>query len=301
MPDTLQKLSPHRDLQCYFQRPSAIAAMSQASATGFIVSGAWRQQFDWAVVEWNRDNTFEHPLLRNLPDGDLSGIQLSYEETRENCIPLDSNLYHTLDWPYLRVWAESEDGEHIYFVPLKDHATAIEGSYVPASAVFILQGSPAAEDYIEIAWLSEHYYYQLNAADSLASAVHALANTINALSPTMAASYNDTQLTITYLGESGTPGVRETSENSKTGANGNLVGAYANVSGARTESWSPAWQYLSGGTSPSKWRGSLNFGSLAGFLTSTPGPDESPGTFLTNSVRKIRWTYAAAFQGGAYQ
>jgi hypothetical protein len=89
MPQTLQKLSPHRDLQCYFLLPSAIAAMSQASATGYTLSGTWRTQFDWAVIEWNRDNTFEHPMLRNLPDGDLSGLVLSYQETRENCIPLD--------------------------------------------------------------------------------------------------------------------------------------------------------------------------------------------------------------------
>src|SRR5712664_4136092 len=134
MPEILQKLRPDRDLQCYFLRPSAIAAMSGASATGFTVSGSWRQQFDWAVIEWNRDNTFEHPLLRNLPDGDLSGLQLSYEETRQNCIPLDSTLFPTVDWPTLRIWAQSAGTEHIYFVPLKDHATAIVGSYVPASA-----------------------------------------------------------------------------------------------------------------------------------------------------------------------
>jgi hypothetical protein len=275
--------------------------MSQASEAGFTVSGAWRQQFDWAVIEWNRDNTFEHPLLRNLPDGDFSGIQLSYEETREHCIPLDSNLYHTVDWPYLRVWAESGDGEHVYFVPLKDHATPIEGSYVPASAVFTLQGSPTDGDYVEVAWLSEHYYYRLTGADSLASAVHALANTINALSPTMAADFDDTQLTITYLGQSGTPGERETEANSTTGANGNLMGAYAGVSGTATESWSPAWQYLSGGTSPSKWSITLNLGSLTGYITSTPAPDDSPVSFSTTSVRKMRWTYSAAFQVGDYQ
>ena len=67
MPETLQKLRPDRDLQCYFLTPSAIAALSEASAAGFTVSGSWRQQFDWAVIEWNRDNIFEHPLLRNLP------------------------------------------------------------------------------------------------------------------------------------------------------------------------------------------------------------------------------------------
>ncbi len=75
MADQLTKLRPDRDLQCYFQQPSAVAALSGTSANGFTVSGCWRQQFDWAVVEWNRDNVFEHPALRNLPDGDLSGVQ----------------------------------------------------------------------------------------------------------------------------------------------------------------------------------------------------------------------------------
>src|SRR5579862_7405637 len=116
MSDTLQKLRPDRDLQCYFQRPSGVAALSGASATGFAVSGSWRQQFDWAVIEWNRDNAFEHPLFRNLPDGDLSGVVLTYDETRQNCIPLDSTLFPTVDWPSLRIWVE---GNPIpYKVPL---------------------------------------------------------------------------------------------------------------------------------------------------------------------------------------
>ena len=83
MAEQIQKLSPHRDLQCFFFQPSAVAALSGASATGFTVSGTWRQQFDWAVIEWNRDNVYEHPLFRNLPDGDLSGLTLIYDETRE--------------------------------------------------------------------------------------------------------------------------------------------------------------------------------------------------------------------------
>jgi len=95
MAEILEKLRPDRDLQCYFERPSGIAALSATSATGFTLSGCWRQQFDWAVIEWNRDNVFEHPMLRNLPDGDLSGLQLSYEETRTNCIALDSRYLFT--------------------------------------------------------------------------------------------------------------------------------------------------------------------------------------------------------------
>ena len=79
-------------MQCYFQMPSAVAALSNTSANGLTVSGSWRDPFDWAVLEWNRDNVFEHPTLRNLPDGDLTGVQLSYQEVRTNCIPMDSTL-----------------------------------------------------------------------------------------------------------------------------------------------------------------------------------------------------------------
>src|ERR1700722_18030769 len=115
MSEPLTKLRPDRDLQCYFQLPSAVAALSQTSASGFTLSGTWRQQFDWAVVEWNRDNVFEHPQLRNLPDSDLSGIVLSYQETRVNCIQADSSIYATVDWPSLRIWAGPGASEQVYY------------------------------------------------------------------------------------------------------------------------------------------------------------------------------------------
>src|ERR1700743_2105453 len=103
MGEQITKLTPDRDLQCYFLTPSAIAAMSGATSTGFIVSGKWRQQFDWAVVEWNRDNVFEHSSMRYLPDGDLSGLVLSYHEQRIGCIPFESNLVPVVDWNDLRI------------------------------------------------------------------------------------------------------------------------------------------------------------------------------------------------------
>jgi len=69
------------------------------------------------VVEWNRDNVFEHPALRNLPDGDLSGITLTYQETRTNCIAMDSDLFHTVSWPVSAVWAPDATGtEQVYQV-----------------------------------------------------------------------------------------------------------------------------------------------------------------------------------------
>ena len=170
MPEILEKLRPDRDLQCYFERPSAIAALSQTSSTGFTASGSWRQQFDWMVIEWNRDNVFEHPLFRYLPDGNLSGLTLSYEDTRSNCILFDSDLYPTVEWPHLRIWSVSSGVETLYKVRLKDYAVPVAGSYQSATAVFQLQGTPTSGDYITLAWLDEHYTWQLSPTDTLETA-----------------------------------------------------------------------------------------------------------------------------------
>lgn len=284
MPETLQKLQPDRDLQCYFFEPSAVAALSATSASGFTVSGTWRQQFDWAVIEWNRDNVFEHPAFRYLPDGDLSGLTLSYQETRENCIPLDSDLFPTVAWPTLRVWADPGTGEQVYQVPLVNYATAVAGSYQSATVEFTLGGTVTAGDYVGIAFLSEHYPYQLNSGDTLAFAISNIVAGINAFSPTMTATATGATITITYLGTG-----RPTS--STTGANGNTVGAYTFVSGSQTETWNAASRLFSGGTSPTQWQITLPFATLT---------DPTLGAIPATAVRKLRWTYAASLQPGAF-
>jgi hypothetical protein len=281
---TLQMLQPDGDLQCYFFEPSAIAALSSTSATGFTVSGTWRQQFDWAVIEWNRDNVFEHPAFRSLPDGDLSGLTLSYQETRDNCIPLDSDLYATVNWPTLRVWANPGSGEQIYQIPLTTYATPTQGSYQSATVQFTLGGTVTAGDYVGIAFLSEHYPYLMNTGDTLAFAIQNILEGINAFSPTMQASATGTTITITYLG-TGLP------TNSTTGANGNIIGAYTYVSGSQTETWDAPSRLFSGGTSPSQWQITLPFATLT---------DPVLGLVPATAIRKLRWTYSAALQVGAF-
>jgi hypothetical protein len=281
---TLQMLQPDGDLQCYFFEPSAIAALSSTSATGFTVSGTWRQQFDWAVIEWNRDNVFEHPAFRSLPDGDLSGLTLSYQETRENCILLDSDLYATVNWPTLRVWADPGSGEQIYQIPLTSYATPSQGGYQSATVQFTLGGTVTAGDYVGIAFLSEHYPYLMNTGDTLAFAIQNIVEGINAFSATMQASATGTTITITYLG-AGLP------TNSTTGANGNIIGAYTYVSGSQTETWDAASRLFSGGTSPSQWQITLPFATLS---------DPVLGVVPATAIRKLRWTYAAALQAGAF-
>jgi hypothetical protein len=279
MTEQLSKLRPDRDLQCYFQRPSAVGALSGASASGFTVSGCWRQQSDWVVIEWNRDNVFEHPALRNLPDGDLSSLQLSYQEVRTNCIPLDSTLYPTVDWPYLRIWASSGGMERLYKVPLKNYATAV-GEYTDATVTLQLQGTATAGDYIELAWLDQHFNYRLTASDTMESAVSALAAAITANQATgaVSAAANGTQIVLTY--------------HNAPGSNGNRIGVYGTAHGAGTEGWTPAAANFAGGVSPASWKMAVDFSALFD-VSGTPVP--------TTSVRKMRWSWAADLQPGNFK
>jgi len=281
----LEKLRPDQDLQCYFERPTAIAALSGASATGFTLSGCFRQQFDWAVIEWNRDNVFEHPAFRSLPDGDLSGLILSYEERRENCIPMDSDVYPTVDWPYLRVWTEEDEGPGFYRVPLRDYAEPVEGSYRPAEAEFELRGLATAGDYVGLAWMWEHHTYQVVEGDTLETVAARLAESVNTFSEVMRAAVSGARILLIYVGQG------QTLETTRSGANGNRVGAYGFVAGAKTEYWEPWYRRFEGGVSPSKWRVTLDFSDLR---------DELGRRVPTTSVRKLRWTYAAELQDGSF-
>ena len=277
MSETIDKLRADRDLQCYFFRPSAIAALSNTGPAGFTVSGTWRQQFDWTVIEWNRDNVFEHRLLRNLPDSDLSGLTLSYREARTNCILMDSKLFPTVDWPYLRIWADDAGGqEQLYRVRLADYATPTQGSSVAAQATFTLQGTLSVGDVVELSWLDEHYFRTIAGGDTIASALQNLAGDITALSPTVSATFSPTDITLTNL---------------QTGEEGDNLGIVGTVSGAQTEQWSPASQTMSGGASPTQWQVDIDFGAVL---------DENSVAVPTEKVRKMRWTYAAALQQGPY-
>ena len=280
MPEGLEKLRPDRDLQCYFSRPSGIAALSATGPNGFTVSGSWRQQFDWTVIEWTRDNVFEHPLLRNLPDGDLSGLTLTYRETRTNCIGMDSGLFATVDWPHLRIWAPDAGGvEQVWRVRLKDHATPTAGSFANAQATFTLGGTLTAGDYVELSWLDEHYYHQVTGSDTITSVLDDLELNINTFSTTVSANVvNGNQIVLA---------------NTQQGVEGNRLGVLALVNGAQTEQWTPASELMSGGASPTQWQVTLNFGSLTDAISGAPIP--------TQNVRKMRWTYAAALEAAAYQ
>src|SRR5207249_2719961 len=132
--------------------------------------------------------------------------------------------------------------------------------------------------YIELAWLDQH----ANAivGSSLATAVEELAGFINGLGAAggVTAVASGTSIMLTYTGA--------------VGANGNRVGVYGGVYGAKTESWSPSSALFTGGVSPTKWRVSLDFSNLT---------DTNQQTVVTTNVRKMRWTWAGELQWAHFQ
>ncbi len=323
MAEQIYKLSPDRDLQCYFLTPSAVAAMSGASGSGFVVSGKWRQQFDWAVVEWNRDNVFEHPALRYLPDGDLSGLTLSYQEQRSGCIPFESNLFPVVDWNNLRIWAPNIEGlpnttgvtETVYHVnftvlPSKRTSETVSyitpvGSYTPAQAIMTLAANPGtAGDRVGLAFLEEHYYYTLAGGEDLPTIAAGLAGIINdatAGSQTFSATSNGPSITVTWNPRSTASTIPY---QDLFGANANRTGMYGFCSAAM-QVWQEPSAIFSGGQFPSAYQVALNFSALPGYYyyyddagnQQTQPVNQIP----TSHARKVRWTWAADLQSGIFE
>lgn len=276
--ETFQKLRPDQDLQVYFEQPSAIAALSEASAAAFHLTGEWRQQSDWCVVEWTRDNPIDHPLWRNLPDGDLSGITLQYDEQRTSAIPMDSTLFPTVEWDQLRVWTEHNGISAFHRVPLMPYAQALTGAYQPASCTFTLTGAPAAGDIVGLSWHTEHRTHQAYANETPATIVQALADGFNTFPGGIEATATGNTLELRYIGFPAAPGYRH------PGANGNRVGVYNYVKGTGSLAWNEPFAVMSGGTSPTLWRLTLPFASIL---------DKDGNPIDWQHVRKLRWTYAA--------
>jgi hypothetical protein len=303
MAEQLYKLSPDRDLQSYFLMPSAIAAMSNATANGFTVSGKWRQQFDWAVVEWNRDNVFEHPSLRCLPDGDLSGLTLSYIEERTGCIPFESNLFPVVDWHNLRIWAPPppdaiadhllDDGttEVVYHVDFTGLITPI-GNYVPASAKMTVVASPGDGQRIGVAMLETHVYYTTNTGDDLPTIASGVASAVNLFSDDFSAQWHgDNSFTLTWKTGPTLPRFN--------GANGNRITVYG-FSQVGPSVWAEPAVLFSGGQFPGRYQVNVNFGSLAGYYFDASNNRQTV-TIPTTQVRKLRWTWSADLQPNRFQ
>jgi hypothetical protein len=188
MSETISKMQPDRTLYvASFSPQSAIGTIHHASASGFELSGRFNALTDNVILEWNRDNDFEHPLLRYLPDGDFTGLTLSYDFAHTGLADIASAIFPYTGFPYLNIYAGTN--ESLYQITLKNYATPVTGdAHLAASATISLGGSTTANDAVTVLFFGEAYSYTIvTSGESPSLAVASLVSQINSASQTMTA------------------------------------------------------------------------------------------------------------------
>src|ERR1700733_2875513 len=114
-PEAIYKLEPHRTMYLGgFDAFGACAALWGASATGFTVSGVFRDQADFATLYLvDADDTLSNPLWKYLPDFDLTGVVLTFTMAYSGLQPIDSIKYNWIDWATIGVIAEDGTASEI--------------------------------------------------------------------------------------------------------------------------------------------------------------------------------------------
>ena len=149
--ETIQKLEPHRTMHLRgVDRFGAMGSLWGASATGFSVSGVFRDMADFAVLMlWDADDYFGHwQSTKYLPDFDFTNMVLSFDVHASGVQPLDSPAYQWIPWRSLSyVLSDGQPGT----VDLQPHATYVSGTHTAASATLTLTApSPAYGDEITL-------------------------------------------------------------------------------------------------------------------------------------------------------
>jgi hypothetical protein len=139
VPESIFKLQPDRTIALRgFDHLGASAAVHHATATGFSVSGSFRDPADFAVVIlYDADDFYNHPNWKWLPDFDFDGLTLQFDVAYQGLMPLNSRKYETIAWPFLEIVRPNGESGRIR---LSDHAQVIATPDSPASASITLAG-----------------------------------------------------------------------------------------------------------------------------------------------------------------
>lgn len=244
------KLEPHRTMHLRgFDRYGAAAAMHSASATGFSVTGVFRDPADFAVLivydADDCDGTYvAHPRWRYLPSFDFTGVVLQFDVAYDaGLMPLDSSKYPSIAWPYLSYITDIGTPGTI---PLFTHATQAGGTYTAASAVFTLNGTPATYDRVTLWYQNFAFDYIVNPGDTAATVLASIAAQINSTTD-LAASVVGTALTVTAR---------------KAGVEGNMIQMYELHKNSNLYFTPAGSTYLTGGSSAATWQITLDFSAL---------------------------------------
>lgn len=160
MSERIYKLQPNRTLALRgFDGLGASAAMHSATATGFKVSGVFRDPADFCVlILHDADDFYEHPSIRYLPDFNFAGLTLTFDVHYSGLRTLDSPRFATIDWPYLDVI--KADGTRPPPTALFPHAVKVGGTWSQASGTFtIVDGGLKEFDRVTLWYLNLSFDY----------------------------------------------------------------------------------------------------------------------------------------------
>jgi hypothetical protein len=249
--DAIYKLQPTRTI--HLQGASdfgAAAALHSATETGFKVSGVFRDAADFAVlVLWDRDDFFGHPRFSYLPDGDFSGITLSFDLHYDNLQPIDSPKFPTIDWPYLNCL--KTDGTLVQ-LRLFDRATLVGGTYSKAQGTFTLNGAPYGYDRVTL-WYQNIAFDKIVSwpnPESAAEICQELAAQING--------FNWQAAGVLIPLEAEASGNTITVRAARPGYDGNMIRLYELHKNANLY-FTPHLVQLQGGSSDATWRVTIDF------------------------------------------
>ncbi len=271
--ETIYKLEPHRTMHLRgFDGRGAAAAMHSASATGFTVSGVFRDPADFAVaVLYDADDVFGHPRWRYLPDFDFSGITLQFDVQYTGLQPLDSPKYPSIDWPFLDVI--KADGSTAQ-VRLFDHAVQQGGTYAKASQTFTLNGTPAVWDRVSLWYQNIAFDYIVQTGDTATTVLNVIRDQIN--------NYDYDGAGILVPLSATVSGADLIVQAERAGVDGNMIEIYELHKNAYLYFTPAGSTKLTGGSSAATWRVTLDFDALG----------------LT-SIRKMWLTFAPEMANGA--
>jgi hypothetical protein len=172
-PVQLQKLDPRFSMSLKgFDRRGAVAALTQATATGFKVSGYWNDIADFAILYLHdADDNFGHlQTSKYLPDFNLAGIVLDYDLALTNLFsPISTKYDSSLAG---QIWSQAPPDPITHVVPdaipqpLAPCVTSVTGG-APASVAITISGTVRTGDYFVISYLDNYRFEWTALAGSL--------------------------------------------------------------------------------------------------------------------------------------
>lgn len=278
--EIITKFQPDRTM--YFRGFSGIqcpASMHSASPTGFTISGVFRDPADfWVLVIYDVDDFYNHPRIKPLPDGNLSGIILEFDVTFSHAVSLDVPKFPTIDWPFLDFIRDdgttgrvdiSYGNNQTQFTGTVDTLNTIQnnnpttvsaGALAAASGTFGIVGSGASFG-DKLTLFFENFWWSYGASgsglDTPANIATYFAAQINATT------WGDVIYTLTASIPLG-GGALEITCN-QPGADGNMIRLYWTSTNPADLYMTPNPLQLSGGSSAATFHVKLDFSALTDF------------------------------------